>query len=144
MVDGVDGVDGVAGRVAAAGAAVGGLVDTVQAGGLGGQGHDELSGLLAEVRSAQARLEYVMLAVVREVDTRGSFVHDGALTAAGWVRAHTRMTPAEASGAVRTARVLGSGELPATADALAAGEIDPGHVRPSPPRWAGHLPGRPR
>jgi hypothetical protein len=42
---------------------------------------------------------------------------------------HTRMTPAEATATVRTARVLGSGELPATTDALAAGEISPAHVR---------------
>ena len=114
-------VRGVGAGLAVTGAAVAGLVEAVQAGALGAEGHDELSGLLAEVRSVQARLEYVGLAVVREVDVRGSFVSDGALTAGAWARMHTRMTPAEASGAVRTARVLGSGELPGTAAALAAG-----------------------
>jgi hypothetical protein len=115
--------------VAAAGDAVGELVESVRAGELVGQGHDGLSGLLAQVRTLQARLEYVGLAVVREVDLRGSFVTDGALSPAAWARMHTRMNPGEASAAVRTARTLGSGELPGTAAALAAGVIDPAHVR---------------
>jgi hypothetical protein len=92
-------------------------------------GDDELSGLLTGVRALQARLEFVGLAVVREVDVRGSFVADGALSAAAWARMHARMNPAEASAVVRTARTLGSGELPGTAAALAAGVIDPAHVR---------------
>ena len=123
------------GRLTAAGHAVAALVEAVQAGelsGHGGQGglsQDELSGLLAQVRTLQARLEFVGLAVVREVDARGSFVADGALGAAAWARMHTRMNPGEASAAVRTARTLGSGELPGTAAALAAGVIDPAHVR---------------
>jgi hypothetical protein len=119
----------VAGRLAATGAAVAALVEAVQAGALGSEGHDELSGLLRAVRSVQARLEFVGLAVVGEVDVRGSFVSEGALSAGAWARMHTRMTPGEASRAVRTARVLDSGELPGTAAALAAGEIDPAHVR---------------
>jgi hypothetical protein len=41
---------------------VAGLVEAVQAGALRGEGHDELSGLLAEVRSVRARLEFVVLA----------------------------------------------------------------------------------
>ena len=61
------------------------------------EGHDELSGLLGQVRGLQARLDYVALTAVREVDTRGSFVADGALSAGAWARMHTRMTPAEAS-----------------------------------------------
>jgi Domain of unknown function (DUF222) len=125
----ITGMGGVAGTVAAAGAVVSGLVEAVQAGALAGEGHDELSGLLGQVRGLQAGLEYVVLATVREVDVRGSFVSDGALSSGAWVRQHTRMTPSEAAGAVRTARVLGSGELPGTAAALAAGEIDPAHVR---------------
>jgi hypothetical protein len=121
-------VDSVTARLAAVTASVTALVAAVQAGGLRGEGHDELSGLLGQVRSVQARLDYVTLTTVREVDARGSFVGDGALSATAWARMHTRMTPGEASSVVRTARILGSGELPGTEAALADGVIDLGHV----------------
>jgi uncharacterized protein DUF222 len=69
------------------------------------------------------------LTVIREVDIRRSHLDDAALTAGAWVRMHTRLTPGAACRAVRTARVLCSGALPATAAALAGGEIDPAHVQ---------------
>jgi len=81
----------VTARLGAVSESVTGLVQVVAAGGLGSEGHDELSGLLGQLRCLQARLEYVSLAVVREVDTRGSFVADGALSAGAWARMHTRM-----------------------------------------------------
>src|SRR4029079_8987175 len=107
-------VVGVAGTLAATSTAIDSLVAAVRSGALRGEGHDELSALLRAARAAQARLEFVVLAAVREVDVRGSFVAEGALSAGAWARMHTRMTPSEAAGTVRTARVLGSGELPAT------------------------------
>jgi hypothetical protein len=115
--------------LAAARSVIRGLVDGVQAGAVTRVSHDELSALLTEIRAMQARLEYVALATVREVDVRGSHVDDGALTTGAWARLHTRMTPAEATATVRTARTLGTGALPATAAALAAGLIDAAHVR---------------
>ncbi len=121
-------VGSVTTRLGAVTAAVAALVAAVQDGALRGEGHDELSGLLGQVRSLQARLDYVSLTAVREVDIRGSYVADGALSAGAWARMHTRMTPGEATGVVRTARTLGSGELPATQQALADGHIDLGHV----------------
>ena len=75
-------------------------------------GHDELSSGLAGVRALQARLEFVALALVGEVDRRGSHVQDGALTAAAWARMHTRMAPHVASSAVRTARCCAPGSCP--------------------------------
>jgi Domain of unknown function (DUF222) len=51
------------------------------------------------------------------------------LTAGAWARMHTRVTPGQAAASVRTARVLRSGALPATAAALSAGQISAGHVR---------------
>jgi hypothetical protein len=84
-------VDGVTARLGAVTASVTALVEAVRAGGLGGQGHDELSGVLGQLRGVQARLDFVNLAVVREVDVRGSFVADGALSAGAWARMHTRM-----------------------------------------------------
>jgi Domain of unknown function (DUF222) len=123
------GCESVGARLGAVTESVGDLVHAVQAGGLRGEGHDELSGLLSAVRSLGARLDFVSLSTVREVDSRGSFVADGALSAGAWARMHTRMTPGEAASVVRTARTLGSGELPGTAAALAAGVIDLGHVK---------------
>src|SRR6185295_5876682 len=85
----------VADRVTATTAAIDSLVGAVRDGALGSEGHDELSALLREARAAQARLDFVVLAAVREVDVRGSFVSEGALTAGAWARMHTRLTPAE-------------------------------------------------
>jgi Domain of unknown function (DUF222) len=119
----------VTASVAASRDAVGSLVDAVQADGLRYAAHDELAGLLKAARTLQARLEYVVLATVRAVDTRGSHVEDGALTVAAWTRMQTRMAPWEATAAVTTARALSSGEMPGTTAALAAGQIDPAHVR---------------
>lgn len=116
-------------RLAAAEAAVAALVDEAAVGALGRHGHDDLSALLRRVRGLQARLEFVALSAVREVDVRGSHVDDGALSTAAWVRLQARMAPGEAAAAVRTSRVLGSGRLPRTVAALASGQIDPAHVR---------------
>lgn len=91
--------------------------------------HDQLSALVAGVRREQARLEAVLLTAVGEVDARGSHVHDGALSSGAWLRMRTNATPHEATGTVRTARVLRSGVLPETAAALAAGDISPQHAR---------------
>jgi hypothetical protein len=121
--------EGITASMAATEVAVADLVETVQADALRQESHDDLSALLAQVRALQARLDFFALGVIREVDVRGSHVLDGALSVGAWARMHTRMTPAEASGAARTARALGSGELPGTAAALAAGEIDLAHVR---------------
>lgn len=122
-------MDEVTGLLAVAGAAVGDLVTAAQSDGLGALSHDEMAGLVRAVRGLQARLEFVGLAAVAEVDARGSYTQDAALTAGAWLRATARLAPHEAAGAVRTARALGSGELPGTAAALAAGQIDAGHVR---------------
>ncbi|HEU4911144.1 MAG TPA: DUF222 domain-containing protein [Actinomycetes bacterium] len=91
--------------------------------------HEEMTGLVVELRRLQARLEATVLEVVGEVDARGSYVHDGSLTASGWLRMHTRATPAEASASVRTAKVLRSNALPETRNALSAGEISPRHAQ---------------
>jgi len=92
-------------------------------------GADDLSTTLAAVRSLQARLGFVALTLVGEVDRRGSHVHDGALSTAAWVRMHSRVVPREAAADVRAARVLESGELPVTTEAFRVGEIDRAHLR---------------
>src|SRR5688500_2657182 len=109
--------------------AVDALVEAVNDGALGELGHDELTGQLQAARALAARLEWVSLAVVREVDTRGSHVLDAALSPAAWLRHRARMSPGEAKAAVRTARALADGPLAAASAALARGEIDPVHAR---------------
>lgn len=108
---------------------VDGLVGRVGRGAVRDLTHEEMTGLVVELRRLQARLEATVLEVVGEVDARGSYVHDGALTASGWLRMHTRATPAEASASVRTAKVLRSDALPETRKALSAGEITPRHAQ---------------
>jgi hypothetical protein len=110
-------------------AAAGELGAALAGGGARDLSHEQLTRLVAAARRAQARLEAAVLAAVGEVDARGSFVHDGALTAGAWLRAHTRATPGEATTTVRTARVLRTGVLPATADALGAGLVSGRHAQ---------------
>ena len=109
--------------------AVGALVGSVSAGAVRDLTHQQLGDLVSSVRRDLARLESVQLEAVGEVDARGSHRHGGALTAAGWLRMLTRATPAEAAGAVRTARVLRTGMLPRTRAALAEGAITGRHAR---------------
>ena len=114
---------------AAVGDAVGALVGSVSAGAVRDLTHDQLSDLVCSVRRDLARLEAVELEAIGEVDARGSHGNDGALTAAAWLRMLTRATPAEATGRVRTARVLRTGVLPHTRAALADGAISGRHAQ---------------
>jgi len=95
--------------------------------------HDELTELVAVGRRAQARIEAALLAAVGEVDARRSYVHDGALSVGAWLRANTRVTPADAAATARTARALRAGLLPATATALAAPPPPAGTAARPPP-----------
>ena len=110
-------------------AGTGRLVGSLAGGAVRDLCHEELAGLAGAVRAEQARLESVLLTVIGEVDARGTFVHDGALSAGAWLRMVTRATPGEAAASVRTARTLRSGVLPGTAAALAAGEISGRHAQ---------------
>jgi len=109
--------------------AVGVLAGSLAGGAVRDLSHDELTGLVAAGRRAQARIDAAVLAAVGEVDARRSHLHEGALSTAAWLRAHTRATPAEAAATARTARALHQGLLPGTASALAAGEISARHAQ---------------
>ena len=76
----------------------------------------------------QARTDALLFAAVGEVDARGSYSLDGALTAGSWLRAVAQHTPGQAARTVRTARTLRSGVLPNTSAALAAGDITGAHA----------------
>lgn len=108
--------------------AVDSLVRSVAGGIVGDLTHEQLSDMVAGVRREQARLESVLLEAVGEVDARGTYVHEAALTAGAWLRMHTLATPAAAAETVRTSRTLRSELLPQTRQALADGEISARHV----------------
>jgi hypothetical protein len=104
--------------------------------GLAGQ---DLSGLTDAARAERVlvlrrlldRLEGRWLSELAAVDARGAAGADQgtpAASTAGWLRARLRMGAGAASSAVRTARALFRGPLPATAQALAAGELSPAHA----------------
>lgn len=119
----------VASAMEAAHEAVDDLVRSVRGGDLHDASHDRLTEGLQAARALAARLDWFSLQVVREVDSRGSYVLDAALSPAAWLRFRARMSPSEAKTTVRTARALSDGRLQATAAALADGEIDPAHAR---------------
>src|SRR5215218_10587442 len=91
--------------------------------------HEELGELVVAGRAVQARIDAVILAAVGEVDARGSFATDGALTAGAWLRSRATVTPAEAAGTVRTARALRAGCCPARSRRSLRGRSRPGTRR---------------
>src|SRR5215211_7090644 len=72
------------------------------------------------LRPLADRLEGQWLKELAGVDARGS--------TAGWLRARLRMSSHAAATAVRTARALFRGPLPASGAALSAGEISAAHA----------------
>lgn len=69
----------------------------------------------------RARLDAIKVSVTGEFDTRNLCADDNIKTTKAWLRNRCRMTPEDAARQARHARHLR--ELPATAKALAAGEI---------------------
>lgn len=105
------------------------LVELVRGGALAGGQCGSLGETLTRLRALQAQLDWVSLAVVREVDLSGAHTVEGALTTAAWLRQRARMSPSEASTTVRTARGLSRPVLQETSRALAEGQIDLAHAR---------------
>lgn len=81
---------------------------------------------LAKLREIN-RLEAEALDLLGEFDSSGAWRADGSLSCQAWVRSHGRMTAQAASARVRTARRLR--DLPATRQALAAGDISRDHAQ---------------
>lgn len=82
---------------------------------------------VVRLRRLGDRLESEWCRAVGELDRRGDWEAEGAVSAVSWLRARCRTTPGRAAGAVRTARRLG--ELPGLARAWGAGEVSGDHVR---------------
>ena len=84
-----------------------------------------------ELRRLVDRLEGHWLSELAAVDARGAAGAEQDVQAgstAGWLRARLRMGAAAATSSVRTARALFCGPLPATAKALADGELSAAHA----------------
>ena len=73
------------------------------------------------------QVEAARLAALSEWDARAVFAYDGAPNGATWLASRGRLGRAQAAGMVRTARQLRT--MPATAAALAEGELAPAKVR---------------
>jgi hypothetical protein len=85
--------------------------------------------LLAAVQESErlaARLAGLQMRLVAETDARGLAGQQGAPSTAALLRHRLRLDPREATGRVRLAT---SGDLAATRQALAAGDLSAGHAR---------------
>jgi hypothetical protein len=83
------------------------------------------------LRRLSDQLEACWLRLLAAVDACGAAGAEAGVAAPstqGWLRARCRMGPGAAGRAVRTARALHRGPLPATAAALAAGEVSYPHA----------------
>jgi Domain of unknown function (DUF222)/HNH endonuclease len=115
-----------------------GAVDSLLSTELSMLGSGEVTGLLADLEVQRRRLEAVDQQVIAETDRRGLAGDYGSGTAANLLSRLLRISPVEAQARVARARDLGprtglTGEplepiLPATADAVRAGQLSSAHV----------------
>jgi hypothetical protein len=103
-----------------------GVVDALAALDVGGlDGHDAAE-VLVEVRRLRARLEAVHARLVARVDAARPGATDGYRSTTDWLAASDNSRVGDARAELRLARRLGS--MPATAAALAAGDITAEHA----------------
>ena len=107
--------------------------------------HTDLTDTLVLLGQVQARCDALLLATVGEVDARGTFTLDGALTTAAWLRATIRATPGTARRAACdshatyiTLAPTGKSSKPAPSD----GSSPPPNAEPSSPETATAAPPR--
>ncbi len=87
---------------------------------------EELSGLLVDLHTQSARLDAVRVELIGAWDGRRAWSTDGAKSAAAWLAHRTHQPRGALNGEVRLARRLRG--MPATAAALAAGDISRDHA----------------
>ena len=91
-------------------------------------GHAELGPVLVALRQVEARCDALILATIGEVDDRGTFTLDGALTTGAWVLAAIHPTPESPPGCPAPRVPYGQATLPNTVAALAAGAFGASHA----------------
>jgi len=89
--------------------------------------HAELGTQIVQLRRLLDGLEARWLRRLAAFDRRGAAAAAGAVSTAGWLRAACRLSPGVATDRVQTARRLSV--MPATDQALAAGELSYPHAR---------------
>lgn len=103
------------------------LIDEVGALPWWSQSHADVADAVTSLGGLIAQLEAARLRAIREVDTRGLAVAEGATSTTAWLRSRARLDPGEASALVRVAGEMVSSQ--ASAPALGRGEISLTHVR---------------
>ena len=88
---------------------------------------DTLAAALVALHRAEAQLAAVKARLTAAFDARRVWAADGSRSAAAWLGRHCRLPGDTARGEVRLARRLRT--MPATADALSAGEVTAHHAR---------------
>ncbi|MGW5362801.1 DUF222 domain-containing protein [Actinopolymorpha pittospori] len=88
----------------------------------------ELGPMLAALIKERARLDALILDLVRQADVNAVHTTTGAASTAVWVRQQTRMSRAEAGGAVKLAKALDT-TLHTTKQALAEGRVSLRHAQ---------------
>ncbi|MGW5362455.1 DUF222 domain-containing protein [Actinopolymorpha pittospori] len=88
----------------------------------------ELGPMLAELVRERARLDALILDLVRQADVNAVHTGTGAASTVVWVRQQTRMSRAEAGGVVKLAKALDV-SLHATKQALAEGRVSLRHAQ---------------
>ena len=87
----------------------------------------ELKALLCEVARVRAALDAIDGAAIAEMERRGCFVTDGAVSTKTWLAHYTGITRAVAGSRVRLAKRLS--RMPLLAAALASGDVTELHAR---------------
>ncbi|GAA5003765.1 DUF222 domain-containing protein [Actinopolymorpha pittospori] len=88
----------------------------------------ELGPILAALTKERARLDALILDLVRQADVNAVHTGTGAASSAVWVRQQTRMSRSEAGGAVKLAKALDT-TLHTTKKALAEGRVSLRHAQ---------------
>ncbi|MBE1611551.1 HNH endonuclease signature motif containing protein [Actinopolymorpha pittospori] len=88
----------------------------------------QLGGVLAQLVRERARLDALIFDLVRQADVNAVHTGTGAASTAVWVRQQTRMSRAEAGGAVKLAKALDA-TLHSTKKALSQGRVSLRHAQ---------------
>lgn len=83
----------------------------------------EVAETVVELRRAQARIAAAEARVLAQAERLDIAQHANATSTATWLRSELRLTPRHAKQAVALAKALDTGTYPATATALATGEL---------------------
>jgi hypothetical protein len=85
--------------------------------------HVETAETIVELQQAQAKLAAAQATLLAHAERIDVAQLNSATSTVAWLRSQVPLTPSQAKGAVALAKALETGRYPATAEALAAGEL---------------------